>query len=74
MGEHEIHDRQSGVETPRAFTERSLVGDHHDRVELRSEKRSNALRKAMVRSRQEDRRRRRDHGQRLSETTSVKNP
>ncbi len=56
MGEPQVHDRQSGLESLRAFTQRPLVRHHHDRVERRPQKRPDALGEAVVRSRQEDRR------------------
>ena len=54
MGERQVHDRQSGLESVRAFAQRPLVRHHHDRVERRSQKRPDALRESVVRSRQED--------------------
>jgi hypothetical protein len=54
MGEPQVHDRQSGLESLRAFTQRPLVRNHHHRVERRPQERSNSLGEAVMRSREED--------------------
>jgi hypothetical protein len=60
--ERQVYDRQPGSKPLRALEEGPLVGYHHNRVELRSEKGSNALGEAGMGSRQKDGRR---HSSRL---------
>jgi hypothetical protein len=73
VGERQVHDRQSRLESLRAFTQRPLVRHYHHRVERRSQKRPDALGEAVVRSRKDDGGRRRNHQARLTDASLVKN-